>query len=137
MSPAVRLSLFALVSALCSAAVDAPPRFEEFFTSRAMRLDYLHTGGPGGETLKLDRVAVDGDWAGSRTQLIDEMNLGDYFFEVFDRPTGRLIYSRGFGSIYGEWKTTAEYRSTTRTFHQSLRLPWPKAPVRIVMKRRG
>jgi len=131
-----RVVLIVLALNLCIGAA-APVKFDQYFTFRTMRVDYLHTGGPGGETLKLDRVTVDGDWPGSRTQLVDEMNLGDYLFEVFDQATGRLIYSRGFGSIYGEWKTTPEYRSTMRTFHQSLRFPWPKAPVRIVMKRRG
>src|SRR5688572_6484702 len=46
-----------------------------FDYSETMRIDYFHTGGPGGEVLKLDRVVSDGPWPGSRTQLIDETNL--------------------------------------------------------------
>src|SRR6185295_562914 len=96
-----------------------------------MRLDYAHTGGPGGETLALDRVSADGAWPGSRTNLIDDANLGTYFFEVADRESGRVVYSRGFASIFGEWETTPEVRSTRRTFRESLRFPWPKAPIRV------
>jgi hypothetical protein len=75
-------------------------------------------------------------WPGSRTRLVDDMNLGKYLFEVVDRASNRLIFSKGFASIYGEWETTAEVRTTARTFHESLRFPWPKAPVRIVLKKR-
>lgn len=101
-----------------------------------MRVDYFHSGGPGGEALALDRVVSDGPWAGSRTQLIDDTNLGKYLFEVIDRGTSRMIYSRGFASIYGEWETTAEVRSARRTFHESLRFPWPKGPVHIILRKR-
>ena len=101
-----------------------------------MRVDYLHTGGPGGEALAIDQVVRDGPWPGSRTRLLDETNLGDSLFEVADRVTGRALYSRGFGSIYGEWITTAEFHTANRTFQESLRFPWPKAPVRITLKRR-
>ena len=47
-----------------------------------------------------------------------------------------MIYSRGFASIYGEWETTAEYRTLHRTFPESLRFPWPKVPVQVVLKKR-
>ena len=57
-------------------------------------------------------------WAGSRTQLIDGTNLGTYLFEVRAR-TGRVIYSRGFASIYGEWETTSEVKTVHRSFHES------------------
>jgi IgA Peptidase M64/Peptidase M64 N-terminus len=137
MTLATRMSLFTLASALSLAAADEPAQFDRFFTPRTMRVDYLRTGGTNREEVKLDRVAVDGDWAGSRTHLIDDTNLGDDLFEVFDGASGRLIYSRGIGSIYEEWKTTAEFRSRTRTFEESLRFPFPKAPVHIVLKRRN
>src|SRR5262249_35092661 len=63
-------------------------------------------------------------------------NLGRYFFEVVDKKTGQAIYSRGFASIYGEWETTDEAASVTRTFSESLRFPAPAAPVQIVLKKR-
>jgi len=117
------------------AAAQAQP-YSRSFTGGTMRVDFLHTGGPGGETLALDRVVRDGPWPGSRTRLVDDTNLGESFFEVNDRGTGRTLYSRGFGSIYGEWITTPEFRGANRTFHESLRFPWPKAAVRITLKRR-
>jgi hypothetical protein len=102
-----------------------------------MRVDYFHTRGPtSGETLALDRVVNDGAWPGSRTQLIDATGLGKYLFEVRDGASGDVLYSRGFASVYGEWETTAEARTVHRTFHESLRFPWPSRPVRVVLRKR-
>lgn len=113
------------------------PSYGRHFTADTMRLDFFHTGGPeSGETLALDRVVNDGPWSGSRTQLVDGTNLGPYLFEVRDAASGTLLYSRGFGSIYGEWETTSEAKTAHRTFHESLRFPWPKQPVSVVLHKR-
>lgn len=80
-----------------------------------MRVDYFHTGGPStSDTISLDRVVNDGPWAGSRTQLVDPTDLGKYRFEVRDKATGVVTYSRGFASVYGEWETTGEQKATHR-----------------------
>jgi hypothetical protein len=118
------------------AATQESPIFADFFENKTMRVDYYHTGGMGEENVSLDQVVSDGPWPGSHTQLIDDTNLGVHLFEVHDPASGRLLYSRGFASIFGEWVTTGEARSTHRTFHESLRFPWPKQPVRIVLKNR-
>ncbi|HEY9465786.1 MAG TPA: peptidase M64 N-terminal domain-containing protein, partial [Vicinamibacterales bacterium] len=110
--------------------------FDVSFTGSTMRVDYFHSGGMGQEIVALDRVVSDGPWAGSRTRLVDDLNLGKYLFEVIDRGTNRAIYSRGFASIYGEWETTPEYKTLYRTFGESLRFPWPKSPVQVVLKKR-
>jgi len=119
-----------------AAGTQAAPTFSDFFDNKTMRVDFFHTGGMGAEIVSLDQVVSDGPWAGSLTQLIDDTNLGVHLFEVHDVASGRLIYSRGFASIFGEWVTTGEARSMHRTFHESLRFPWPKQPVRIVLKNR-
>ncbi|MBA2302689.1 MAG: peptidase M64 [Acidobacteria bacterium] len=110
--------------------------FNRSFGSDTMRVDYFHTGGPkAGETFALDQVVIDGPWAGSRAALVDDTNLGPYMFEVRDK-TAALLYSRGFGSIYGEWETTAESKTLHRTFHESLRFPWPRDAVTVTVHKR-
>ncbi|MFO7693365.1 MAG: peptidase M64 N-terminal domain-containing protein, partial [Vicinamibacterales bacterium] len=95
--------------------------YEAAFTADTMRVDYFHTGGRGIEAVAIDRIVNDGPWAGSRVSLVDETNLGKYLFEVVDRGTNRVIYSRGFASLFGEWETTSEARDTHRAFSGTLR----------------
>lgn len=114
----------------------ADAAFDGQFTGRTMRVDYFHTGKTDDRVVTLDRVVDDGAWAGSRTRLLDDTNLGGFRVEVVDRATNAVIFSRGFGSIFGEWETTPDARTEWRTFHDSVRVPWPKAPVQVVLKRR-
>ena len=119
----------ALVLVVCGIASAAAPR--------TMRLDYFHTGNATSEHFSLDRVSLEPlPWPGDMTKTIDTTNLGKYFFEVRDEKTKRVLYSRGFASIYGEWETTDEAKSIMRTFSESLRFPAPEAPVEIVLKKR-
>jgi hypothetical protein len=133
-----RTRLFAFVFALTAVPLSAQaPAFDAHFTERTMRIDYHHTGGLGQEIVSLDRVVADGAWPGSRTRLVDDTGLGAYRFEVRDAETDVLLYSRGFASTFGEWQTTAEEAQLHRTFHESLRFPWPRSPVTVVLQRRG
>jgi len=115
----------------------AAATFDDSFTDKTMRVDYFHTSTPkGDEIIALDKVVSDGPWPGSRTRLVDTSNLGKYYFEVIDRETNQPLYSRGFASVYGEWETTSDVRERAGTFHESLRFPWPKKPVQVVLKKR-
>lgn len=102
-----------------------------------MRLDYYHSGNSSRELFSLDRVSIESlPWPGNLSQAIDRSNLGKYFFEVRDQKTKQVLFSRGFASIYGEWETTDEAKTTNRTFQESLRFPAPNSPVEIILKKR-
>ena len=108
-----------------------------FAAPATMRLDYYHTGNATQEMFSVDRVVIEPlPWPGDMTKAIDDTNLGNYFFEVHDQASGKLLYSRGFSSIYGEWATTDEAKTANRTFSESLRFPTPTAPVNVVLKKR-
>jgi hypothetical protein len=102
-----------------------------------MRVDFYHTGNAKEERFSLDRVVLEPlPWPGNPSRPLDDTNRGKYFFEVVDSASGRVLYSRGFSSIYGEWETTGEAQKIDRTFEESLRFPAPTAPVRIVVRKR-
>src|SRR4029079_9377091 len=102
---------------------------------RTMRFDYFHTGNAKEERFSWDRVVVQPlPWPGNPARPLDDLNLGRYFFEVHDAASDRVVYSRGFASVFGEWETTAEAGKIDRTFSESLRFPLPDAPVNVVLK---
>jgi len=113
------------------------PVFDTNFTGRTMRVDYFHSGTATEEHISLSQVVADGPWPGSRTRLVDNLNLGTYLFEVADQANSQLLYSRGFSSVFAEWRETAEAKQIWRTYHESLRFPWPRRPVRVTLKKRG
>jgi hypothetical protein len=103
---------------------------------RTLRLDYVHSGSATEETFALDGLVLEGPWPGPLDRWIDETNLGKYLFEVRDRATNRLLYSRGFASIFGEWEATDEARDLRRAFHESVRFPMPMGPAQVILKKR-
>ncbi|HEV8239986.1 MAG TPA: IgA Peptidase M64 [Thermoanaerobaculia bacterium] len=112
-----------------AAAAAAPPR--------TLRVDYLHSGNAKEEHFALERMMLEPlPWPGDPEKTIDDTNLGKYFFEVIDRTTHRVLYSRGFSSIYGEWETTGEAATADAAFGESLRFPAPTAPVQLVIRKR-
>src|SRR6187401_2542565 len=127
------LAAFALFASCAQVALPSAPSLD---FRRTIRVDYFHTGGPAGEAMRLDAVVPEGEWPGSRGQLIDTTNLGKYQVEVIDPATNSVLYSRGFASMYGEWETTPEFRTTDRTFHESVRFPCPERRVRVAIRKR-
>jgi hypothetical protein len=110
--------------------------FDDYFIDKTMRFDYFHTGMAKEELFAPDRIVSDGPWPGSRNILIDQLKLGLYLFEIADKESNVLMYSRGFANIFGEWQTTPEAELGYGTFHESLRFPWPKKAVNVILKKR-
>ena len=93
-----------------------------FATPRTLRVDYYHSGNSQQAWFSLDRVVLEPlEWPGNPVKAIDESQLGEYRFEVREKGSGKLVYSRGFNSVFGEWKTTEEALHANRTFSESLR----------------
>src|SRR4029079_13533135 len=123
---ALMLSLLVLCASFTAAAQPQP-----------MRVDYYHTGDLTSEVFSLDRVVIEPlPWPGNLAQSIDKTIYGIYFLEVLDQKTKNVLYSRGCSSIYGEWETTDEAKTMTRTFQESFRFPAPMSTVEIVLKKR-
>jgi IgA peptidase M64/peptidase M64-like protein len=101
-----------------------------------LRLDYVHSGNAGAERFALDGLVREGPWPGRPDRPLDDTNLGKYYFEVRDPGTNRVLYTRGFASVYGEWETTPEAKDVERAFHESLRFPAPDAPVQVTVRKR-
>ncbi len=108
-----------------------------FAAPKTMRVDYYHTGNDHQESFSLDRIVIEPTtWPGDLRKAIDDTNTGKYFFEVRNRNTNRVVYSRGFASIFGEWVETEEAKQINRTYSESLRFPAPDTPVQITLLKR-
>jgi len=110
--------------------------FDEYFTDKTMRLDYFHSGNATEEHFSVDRTVSDGAWAGSKKNLTDKLNLGLYFVKVIDAESHILLYSYGFASVFGEWQTIPDADSLWGTFHESIRFPWPRKAVTVLLEKR-
>ncbi len=131
--------IFAAAALAAGAGLAAEqPVFADHFVDATLRIDYDHTGAAGEEIVALDRLYREDVWSGGRTVLIDELDLGRYEARIHDAGTGELLWSRGFDSYFGEWRTTGPAAAgVRRTYHETVRAPFPKAPVDFALAARG
>lgn len=117
-------------------SVNAQVKFDDYFDAHTLRLDFFHTGDRTTEIISFDKLVKEGQWSGSKKNLIDNLGYGNYFYKVFDKDSGQLIFSRGFSTLYQEWQTTEESKTTTRSFSGSVLLPFPKKSIRLEIYKR-
>lgn len=128
-----------ILSVSCSLFVIAgtPVTFSNYFIDETMRIDYFHIGDNNREFFTIDRIYRQGTWAGNPNSLIDEYNVGRYYVKVYDAAGKKLLYSKGFDSYFGEYKTTGDAASgIMRTYHESALIPCPKKKIRFVIENR-
>jgi len=129
------VSLLSLL--VLSFSIQAQVDFDNHFTDRTMRFDFMLAGNS--TTTKVYPVSLREEpfWGGSLTNLTDPFGYGNFRYEVFDAANGTLLFSRGFCTLYQEWQTTAEARQMERVFHEVATFPFPKNKVSFVLSIRG
>ena len=129
----MRAAILLLAILLPLARADAtPPPTRSQAAPATLRVDIQHGGDASAEHYALERVVVEPlPWPGNPARPLDTTNRGSQKFEVVDAGSGQVLYSRGYATVFGEWRTTDEARTTQRSFQESMRFPMPAGPVLV------
>jgi len=109
--------------------------FNDYFTSQRMRIDLIFAGNLQKQEIFLKGLHREKEWSGTRTNMIDPFNYGEYQMRVVAKD-GRTIYSTGFNSLFQEWRTTAEAKVISKAFTGTCWIPWPKDVVKVILSER-
>ena len=124
-------------SAAPAPAQPESPRYDDWFTDAAMRVDLFHTGIASENVYSLDDIVREPSWPGTRRYLIDPFDYGTYRFRVMDAASSREIFRMGYSTLFEEWTGTDEaVQGIRRSMSESVRFPWPKKPVSLAIDRR-
>ena len=63
---------------------------------------------------------------GPQKNLIDKFGYGGYYVKIFDKTGKTLIYSRGFNTLFEEWRTTDQAKTETQSWTNNVSVPFPK-----------
>ncbi|MCX6556507.1 MAG: M64 family metallo-endopeptidase [Candidatus Aminicenantes bacterium] len=130
MKTKILLACIVLYPVLASAQGDVD--FTAYFADQTMRIDVHHGGDAKQEALSIDKIYIQGPWAGNPRRLTAAPACGRYLLQVFAAADGALIYRKGFDSYFGEYKTTEPAaQGVAKIFSESLLVPCPKGPVRL------
>lgn len=112
--------------------------FDNYFIDKTMRIDYHHIGDNKLELVTIDRIYEYGIWSGSKKNLVDSFNNGKYFIKVYSKEDGKLIFSRGFDSYFGEYQLSENATNgIKKAFHESAIIPTPKNDIRFAIEKRN
>jgi hypothetical protein len=100
-------------------------RYSDFFTTEALRIDFVMAGNHSSEKVYLERMLQEPSWSGPHKNLIDTYNLGSYRIVLQDSASGKIIFTRGFCNLFQEWQGTEEASKTERAFEQCAMMPFP------------
>lgn len=111
--------------------------FDRYFTDAVLRIDLYHGGGYDSEFFVVKELRREPHLAICRGALIDTLNLGNHLAELFDAESGELIFSRGFCSLFSEWRHTEEAADGgARIFADTIVAPFPRRTVRLAISSR-
>ena len=105
--------------------------YGSFFIDRSLRFDYTIGGNSKESHVFTNQFKQEPFWGGSQINLIDTFNFGDFKIMVYDSASNRLLYSRGYSSLYYEWLDTDEADITYRSFQESVVFPFPKNSIKV------
>ena len=103
--------------------------FDSWSTGERMRVDLTFAGNHDTTMVFLNKVKKEPEWGGSRTNLLDWLNLGHFEARIFDKESNWLLFSRGFSTIWEEWQTTAESKVRNKSMSGSVIFPYPKEEI--------
>jgi hypothetical protein len=111
--------------------------FEQYFEDVTLRIDYYHTGNSATEEFTLDKIYRQGPWAGNPDHCLQPFEMGLYKVSVLDIASNRIIFTRGFNSIFAEYQTIEPaIRGIKRTYHESVLIPCPRRPFILILEKR-
>lgn len=124
----MKLSLL-LITVFCSLTCLAQSEFDKHFTKKSLRIDFALSGNSQFQAAAIQQLREEPIWGGPVKNLIDKFNYGGYYVNIYDKANNELIYSRGFNTLFEEWRTTEQAKTETQSWTNSISIPYPKTTV--------
>lgn len=105
--------------------------FSSYFEKRTLRIDFSLTGNDSIQQAAVQQLREEPVWGGPVKNMEDPFGYGGYYINVYDLASGKKIYSRGFNTLFEEWRTTDQAKVETQSWNNSVSVPFPKKPIRI------
>jgi hypothetical protein len=119
-----------IVSLLSICYVKAQP-FSDHFIHKTLRVDYVFTGNASHQSIYLDGLSRLSSWAGRKHHLAEAPLEGNGQVIVREPDSKRCIYKTSFSSLFQEWLSTDEAKTTDKAFENTFLLPYPIRPVEV------
>lgn len=118
-----------MLSAISSLHTFSQTGFDTYFENKSLRIDFALSGNSEGQSAALQQMREEPYWGGPQKNLIDPFEYGGYYVKVYNQSSDKLLYSKGFNTLFEEWLTTEQAKTETQSWTNSISIPYPKQPV--------
>lgn len=115
----------------------AAQSFDDYFEDKTLRIDYIFAGNEQQQMIAVDELNVLPRWYGKKLRLAELPMEGNGQITVRDHRSGKTIYRNSFSTLFQEWLTYPEAKTTTRSFENVFLVPMPKDTVDITLDLRN
>ena len=119
------------IAALAFSLAAKSQTFDEFFTDNTLRLDYIFAGDRNSQAIYVDELVKTKHWYGRRKRLDQVPFEGNGQITVTDSVSGNVIYRHSFSTLFQEWLSSDESKTTPKSFENVFLVPFPKQTVKI------
>lgn len=122
-----------LMFCLCVEAQD----FNDYFIDKTLRIDYTFSGNADKQFIALDKLNVSPHWYGKKQRLAELPVEGNGQITVRSHKTNEVIYRNSFSTLFQEWLSYDEAKTTSRSFENVFLVPFPKDTVDVTIDLRN
>jgi len=124
-----------LLFLLCTITLNlaAQVNFDEHFSDKTMRVDLMFSGNSDMVKVYPMDIKAEPFYGGSKKNLIDKFHYGNVRFEIRDLSSDKLLYSKGYGTLFQEWQTTPEAKEISKSFYEVIKFPYPLNKIRLAI----
>ena len=111
--------------------------FDDYFEDKTLRIDYIFSGNSSSQAISLDQLNQSPRWYGKRSNLSEVPVEGNGAIIVREHSKENIIYMNSFSTLFQEWQTTDEAKTTIKAFENVFLVPMPKDTVDITVELRN
>ena len=111
--------------------------FDDYFEDKTLRIDYIFSGNSSSQAISLDQLNQSPRWYGKRSNLSKVPVEGNGAIIVREHSKENIIYKNSFSTLFQEWQTTDEAKTTIKAFENVFLVPMPKDTVDITVELRN
>lgn len=108
--------------------------FATYFCDSTLRIDYIFSGNAVHQQIAVDQLHSFPHWYGKRQRLSQVPMEGNGQIIVRDHQSKTVIYRNSFSTLFQEWLTYEEAKSSMKSFENVFLIPLPKDTVDITIR---
>ena len=120
-----------------NAASNVPGQFDEYFLNKTLRIDYFLAGNNSEENVFFREMREEPYYGGPHHDLAALKNTGSYRYILVDSASGKILFAKGFSSLFQEWRGTPEAKQIRRAFPMVATMPFPNKTMNFLIEKRS